>query len=366
MFTDIAARNLKPSSKTRRVADTGGLYLWVYPTGTKTWMVRSRSGGTGRWLVLGDYPALSLAKARDKTAALRGALPERVTAQEFYETWIKQIRKTYKSPEQVEARFRLYFLSTFGGRVLSSLTKVEVMQHLTEIADRAPVAANRFTTDLKLYFKYAKTRGMIELSPLEGIERKDIGGKEKSRTRTLTDEELAQLIAELQTERFAPATRYALALLLLTGRRSGEVRGMSKQEIVKSVWTLPPERSKNGVACSMTVVSLLSAVLHSAFKELGATPFEGMEPQVLSRAMSRMRFTPPANAHDLRRTMATRMADLGILPHVIEKCLNHKMGGVMGIYNRAEYKGEADAARRLWWRHLLSLRKKAPGAMPRA
>jgi integrase len=85
-----------------------------------------------------------------------------------------------------------------------------------------------------------------------------------------------------------------------------------------------------------------------------------MDGQTLARVPARLKlgWTP----HDLRRTMATHMADMGVMPHVIEKCLNHKMAGVMAVYNRAEYAAEKKAAWQLWQRKLLRLRKKeAPG-----
>jgi integrase len=62
--------------------------------------------------------------------------------------------------------------------------------------------------------------------------------------------------------------------------------------------------------------------------------------------------------HDIRRTVATRLADLGVLPHVVEAVLNHISGhkaGVAGIYNRASYATEKDAALTLWGDHVRML-----------
>ena len=69
--------------------------------------------------------------------------------------------------------------------------------------------------------------------------------------------------------------------------------------------------------------------------------------------------------HDLRRTMATRMADLGVQPHVIEAILNHVSGhksGVAGIYNRSTYAAEKRAALERWGSHIQTLLAKAEGA----
>ena len=176
-----------------------------------------------------------------------------------------------------------------------------------------------------------------------------------------SDAELYQLIVEIRSDRFGVLTRYALALLLLTGQRSSEVRGIRKAEVKPGVWIIPSTRTKNGKEQRVELGGKTTKTLLSLlFKEYGSVPFDGMERQVVARSMSRMGFTPKVTPHDLRRTMATRMADLGVAPHIIEKCLNHTLGGVMAVYNRAEYVAEKRAAWRLWERHLLRVRKKAP------
>ena len=70
-------------------------------------------------------------------------------------------------------------------------------------------------------------------------------------------------------------------------------------------------------------------------------------------------FTP----HDLRRTFASRMADLGVAPHVIEKILNHKLEGMMAVYNHAEYMPEREAAMKLWGLKVAALRRKKSPAL---
>ena len=67
--------------------------------------------------------------------------------------------------------------------------------------------------------------------------------------------------------------------------------------------------------------------------------------------------------HDLRRTAATRMAELGVAPHVVEKLLNHTtgtFGGVAGIYNRFEYQKEIREALAIWAAHLMKVSKAQP------
>lgn len=359
-LSDRAIKNLKPTDKHQFVADGAGLYLRVHPTGTKTFVLRSRRNGKARWISLGEYPTMSLLEARKAALGASGKeLPGKRTVQQAYDLWIKQVRKTYKSPGQVEWRAGKYVLPALGGKQLASIRRADLADLLSTVAEKAPVSANRVLTDLKLLFSYSVERGWIEDSPAAALTQKAAGGREESRSRVLSDDELGRFISLLRSDRFADKTRLALALALLTGQRSGEVRGLTDLEIKNNTWELPAQRAKNGVACVVTLTPVVTLTLRYAFK-FGAKPFDGMEGQVLSRAMARMKFEPNATPHDLRRTMATWMADNGVLPHVVEKCLNHKMAGVMAIYNRAEYTAEKAAAWRAWHRHLLRLAKRSP------
>jgi hypothetical protein len=73
---------------------------------------------------------------------------------------------------------------------------------------------------------------------------------------------------------------------------------------------------------------------------------------------ARLNGMKPWRVHDLRRTVATRLGDLGVQPHVIEAALNHFSGhraGVAGVYNRSNYALEVKSALRRWSEHLLAL-----------
>lgn len=351
-LTTTTINSLKSKDKDQFHADGNGLYLRVSVSGSKTFLYRSRQNGKARWVTLGSYPAMSLADARKRVVTL-GSAPDKITVQTAYDEWVKHINKRYKSPLQITQRMGKHFTPAYGGKPVASVTRAQLSTLLTGIAETAPVQANRLLGDLKLFFNYSVERGWVDVSPAEAITRKTVGGTEASRDRVLTDKEIADLIRELRSDRFHLPTRYALALLLVTGQRSGEVRGLTKSELgfESGVWRLPPHRTKNNSTQVVTLPKRCFTLMNSAIKELGSAPFKGMEGQTLSRAVKRMGVT--WTPHDLRRTMATRMADMGVAPHVVEKCLNHTMGGVMAVYNRAEYAVEKKAAWRLWVRYIL-------------
>lgn len=365
-LTDRSIKNLKLTDKEYFVADRDGLYLRMRPTGTKTFIYRTQIGGKSKKETIGNYPAMGLAAARERCVELIAKKHHPLkTLQEAYDEWDRRVLTTKKSPDQVRYRMKLHILSHLSEERLTDITRAQLSERLTAVAETAPVQGNRVLGDIKLLLNYAVDRGWLENSPAERITTKSVGGTEPARTRVLAEEDLLHLFAALRSDRFGPKIRYALILLLLTGQRSGEVRGLTSAEVVGRTWTIPAERTKNSrvknakdhVVALPYATSLLAA---STFKELGSFPFEGVERQELARAMTRMRFTTRTTPHDLRRTMATHMADLGVAPHVIEKCLNHALGGVMAIYNRAEYLPERRAAWRLWALYLMGLAKKKP------
>ncbi len=172
-----------------------------------------------------------------------------------------------------------------------------------------------------------------------------VGGTETARERVLTDDEIRRLWhAESQ---HAPLLRF----LLLTGQRIGEAQRATWAHVRGDRWHIPAEHSKNGrahwVALSRQVLELLRSQDESRGLIFGTATDTGVQAW-LRRWCEREKVAPAFTPHDLRRTCATRLADLGVMPHVIEKILNHTMQGVMAVYNRAGYETERTAAMQLW------------------
>ncbi len=346
-LTDRTIRNLKAGAKDQFISDGHGLYLRVSVSGAKTWVFRSRVNGKARWRTLGLYPVMGLLTARNAVLSLAGReLPQSVSVEQAVAAWESAVVSRLKRPDLPMARVNLHLRGVFKKNV-ADVSRSDLSGVLTTLARTSPVQANRLLTDVKGLSRYCVERGWIDGSPAELLTRRVAGGREKSRDRVMTESELTRLVAELSTERFAPATRLALALCLLTGQRSGEVRGLEHVYVVSTSWRLPGHLTKNGVAHQVDGGVLLTFILRLTFKLLGSKPFDDMAPQVLNRAMDRIGFTPKATPHDLRRTMVTWMAENGVAPHIVERCLNHKLPGVAGIYNHAQYEREKTAAWRL-------------------
>ena len=155
----------------------------------------------------------------------------------------------------------------------------------------------------------------------------------------------------------------ALKVLLLTGQRLNEVLGMRRSELANAgaLWTIPGTRTKNGrdhtvplapAACA--IIASLPATGEFVFTTNGRVPL-GIGSKIKKRLDARMGARAPWVLHDVRRTAATAMAELGVAPHVIEAILNHISGhraGVAGTYNRAQYAAEKQEALKKWSAHV--------------
>jgi integrase len=202
---------------------------------------------------------------------------------------------------------------------------------------------------------WALDRGMIEVNPISGLKPPH---KEQSRERVLSDEEIRTLWVAADAEGYPFGD--ALKFLILTGQRRGEVAAMrwSETDLDCRSWTIPAMRSKNGqsheVPLSPPALRLLRSLprfLGSdwVFTTNGKSPISGF-----GRFKRRLQSTAGPETwriHDIRRTVASGMARIGIEPHVVEKVLNHKSGiisGVAAVYNRYLYGTEKRNALERW------------------
>jgi integrase len=213
-------------------------------------------------------------------------------------------------------------------------------------------------------YGWAVANGLVDHNPTIGTIRV---AEEVSRDHVLRNDELVAIWEACRSDDYGRIIR----LLILTGQRREEVGSIVWDEVdVKTgLWVIPKARTKNGVEHEVPLTAAASAIL-------GERPVNGRAPifgksisgfSGWSAAKKRLDArlakgsTPirPWRLHDLRRTMATRMADeLRILPHVVEAILNHRSGvvsGVAAIYNRASYRAEKREALERWATHLRNL-----------
>jgi integrase len=225
----------------------------------------------------------------------------------------------------------------------------------------APVAAARLQSYLHAFFRWAMGKGYVENNPFAAMPKPNTNGP---RDRVLKDHELR--LVWLASERLGGAYEPILKLLILTGQRRSEIAlgRWSEVDLAAGTWSLPKERVKNKrphtFPLSPAAVAILEAlprngdmIFDAGRASNMALKITGAIPQ-LNKIIAELNGgeeIPPFTVHDLRRTAATGMADIGIAPHVVEAVLNHVSGhkaGVAGVYNHSRYETEAAAAANAW------------------
>jgi integrase len=209
-----------------------------------------------------------------------------------------------------------------------------------------PVARNRARSALSAFFAWAIQEGLADINPVTGTAKADEGG---SRERVLSREEIVALWRGLGDDRYSDIVR----LLLLTGQRREEIGGLNWNEVSNGIITLPAERTKNGRRHELPLsTQALAILLRQPRRNSSDLVFAGFNDWHRNKSVLDARLgLAPWRLHDLRRTCATGMAELGVQPHIVEAVLNHISGhkaGVAGIYNRAKYADEMRDALQRW------------------
>jgi integrase len=352
-----------PTKKRREIPDDllPGLYLIVQPSGAKSWATRYRLHGRSHKHTIGRYPVFDLRAAREAgTKALRAAAEGRQpgalqtdTVDAAVAQFMERHAKRHYRPRTLQETERLlncHVLPRWRGRRLDSITRGDVRALVDSVS--APIMANRLHSLIGRLFNWMVSADLLTNSPVSGIKKPFA---EKSRDRVLTDDELRRVW--LAAESIGYPFGSLIQLLILTGQRRGEVAGMRWDEIAGDLWILPKERTKNGKLHTVPLPSQATAIINRAprlcefvFSANGEAPVSGFSrPKRLIDGVTGWRL------HDLRRTVASGMARLGVNLPVIERALNHVSGsfaGIVGVYQRHEFSEEKREALEKWANHV--------------
>jgi integrase len=418
-LTAPAVKKLRRGKKRREIPDGGcaGLHLVIQPSGHKAWALRfRRPGGKTAKLTLGpvdlsDKEAtaepvlgipLTLAGARQLAGELhrqramgrdivavkhserlereaRGAKTFATAAADFIEQharrktrcWLEQSRLLGLQPNAESGlevipkgladRWRDRPIDSIDGDDIHAIVDEAREQGVPGLKRRVDgpteTRARAMFGALSMMFRWLISKRRLSQNPCTGVTRPDTP---EQRDRVLDNAEIVKFWQAADAERVEFGT--PLKLLLLTGSRLNEVTGMRRAELSDdgTTWTLPKERTKNRRAHVVPLPPLARELIENTpttgdlvFTTDGAHPVV-VGSKIKHRLDAAMQI-PPWRIHDLRRTAATGMAEIGIMPHVIEACLNHVGGakaGVAGIYNRAAYGPEKAAALARWAAHV--------------
>ena len=355
-------------------ASTPGLALRVTPGGARTWYAFYRKGRTSRRVKLGTWPALELSQARTLARQTRvrveteGADPahERHAARAVFtvgdlarlyiETHAKTHKRTWREDQW---KLNKYVLPAWTSRPVAEITRTDVHALLDAIVGGGtPIAANRVKALISKMWNVAVDRGHADMNPCYRMAKP---APERARSTVLSDDDLRALWTALDAAPGAAAD--AIRLRLLTGQRGGDVHRMrwADADLQTGVWTIPAELAKNGRAHPVPLSTPARAILER--RRAGCASgesrvFPGLSHQredlrALGRDLQQGR---AYRWHDLRRTVATRLAALGVPEGTISRVLGHAQRGVTAtVYNQHQYDAEKRRALDRWVRALRDL-----------
>lgn len=339
------------------LADGGGLYFRKRKH-SASWVLRRTQESITSSMTIARYPETNLADARKLARRFQSTSTNDLTLADLLDDWYAQNELVWRRPEQMKGYIRR--LTDLDPRLVASKIQavdlVTVRKTLKQYsAKRGNIAANRLMEILKQVFRHAVQVGYLRYSPISDLTRKVIGGVEKPRERVLTDEEIRLL---WNCNRHAELFRF----LLLTGQRIRETQIARWEDIDNNRWFIPAGNNKSArdhwVSLSTQAIDLLKSIrpLHEHGKVFGSVSPTAVQAYLrrwcdknkIGQGNRESRHLNYFTPHDLRRTFATRLNDLQVGPHVVEKILNHRLSGVMAVYNHAEYEEERISAMQKW------------------
>lgn len=401
-------------NRRKEIPDHGkpGLYLVIQSSGKKSWAVRYRrlSDKAPRKFTLDGFPSLGVARqlaqdVLDKVAAGEDPAAEKQIAKrvvheqesdtfadvavQFIKRDQRPTNRTWHETARVLGLKELAdkdnletipggLVDRWGARKIGDIKKREIIDLLDGIAEDAPVMANRTLAAIRRLFNWCLEKDRIQFSPCAGLKQ----GKEHHRTRVLSDDEIRLFWQACDELKFPYGS--AAKLLLLTGARRSEVGEMTLEEIKEGVWTVPAARTKNKKAHTVPLSAPAIALLKDAPSIKGArglvftlngrvafTAWHLVRDRLHELMVEKSPRTKiaPWRLHDLRRTMASGMARLGIKLEVIEKCLNYVSGsfaGVVGVYQLHSFEKEKREAFDIWGAEVERIVAGKPASVPRA
>jgi integrase len=407
-LTDRSLKALRPAPGGERTivwdALLPGMAVRVSGKGKRSFYAVKRRQGAAQpsWVLLGAYPVMGLGEARAKArealgalaeghdpavlaAAKRGAAEEAEVARKentfaaVAEAFIKRHASKLRQGHVTEGIIRRELIPVWGERPIAAITRRDVLKLADAILDRGgaqppagahrasggPFAARHALSVTRTLFNWAIERDIISASPCDRIKAKNLlGDVSLERDRVLVDDELrAVWNAAAQTDYpYGPLVR----VLMLTGQRRDEIASARWDELDLDRATLTigagRMKAKAGHAVPLTpaAVEILAGLPRFTAGPFifsgrdGAAPFSGFSKckARLDRAAGNI---APYTLHDLRRTVRTRLAELGVTPFIAELVLAHTPKGVHAVYDLHRYTEEKRDALMRWERRLLAI-----------
>ncbi len=405
-MNDAQLKSKLKEGKVGKFAVDRGLYFRVTKEGTAFWIVRYTVNAKRREITIGRYgrppEGLSLANAKLEAALVRSkvndgldpiaekkrsALLKLNTVDEVAEDWLKTCDKRLENPQIPRRVYRKDISPAIGELGVDKVNPRDILGLIRTIAESGrPTIANDALIHCKQIFNHAIKLGLVEYNVALAFNTKDAGGIEKSRTRALSFDELKVIfkVFKENADQFTRENYIACLLLVCFGVRKTELIAAQWAEFdfENLVWTLPASRTKTKVEIKIPIAKVLLPFFNELkvrscgseylFPSRRASKRRGyISDDTLNHALAKLfgnqGYKKKTNSpdilgnlgikhfviHDLRRTCRSLLAELSVPSHIAERCLNHKLKGVEGIYDRYDYFDERKNALGLLSSHVL-------------
>ncbi|HDZ0853271.1 TPA: tyrosine-type recombinase/integrase, partial [Klebsiella pneumoniae] len=360
----------KPREKAYKLADGAGLYLEVVPSGSRYWRMKYRFNGKEKRMAFGVYPAVSLAQARALRDEAKKKLAEGIdpsfakkeeklvrdvqlnntfqaVALEWHGTKVSRWSEGYAS-DIIEA-FNKDIFPYIGQQPVNEIKPLVLLNVLRRMESRgATEKAKKVRQRCSEVFRYAIVTGRAEYNPAADLT-SAMSGHESKHYPFLTVEELPDFFKALAGYTGSPLVVLAARLLILTGVRTGELRGAfwSEFDLEKAVWEIPAERMKMKRPHLVPLSTQALEIVQQLKVMSGQYPlvFPGrndprktMSEASINQVFKRIGYTGKVTGHGFRHTMSTILHEEGFNTAWIETQLAHvDKNAIRGTYNHAQY-----------------------------
>lgn len=360
----------KPREKAYKLADGAGLYLEVVPSGSRYWRMKYRFNGKEKRMAFGVYPAVSLAQARALRDEAKKKLADGIdpsfakkeeklvrdvqlnntfqaVALEWHGTKVSRWSEGYAS-DIIEA-FNKDIFPYIGQQPVNEIKPLVLLNVLRRMESRgATEKAKKVRQRCSEVFRYAIVTGRAEYNPAADLT-SAMSGHESKHYPFLTVEELPDFFKALAGYTGSPLVVLAARLLILTGVRTGELRGAfwSEFDLEKAVWEIPAERMKMKRPHLVPLSTQALEIVQQLKVISGQYPlvFPGrndprktMSEASINQVFKRIGYTGKVTGHGFRHTMSTILHEEGFNTAWIETQLAHvDKNTIRGTYNHALY-----------------------------
>jgi integrase len=367
-LTDTQIKRIKPNTKSYKVSDGGGLFLWVTPSGGKVWRWSYRHEGRAKLMTFGKYPDVSLSLARERHAEARKLLAtgtdpmaerkaEKAAAEDSFQSvarvWLEhwQDGKSPRHAAYVKRRMEADILPCLGARPIAAIEAPELVAMTKAIEQRgARDIAKRALETTGQVFRYAIAHGFARRNPASEIRPSDILKTSRKVNYARVDaKELPNLLRAIEVYQGTHVTRLALKLMALAFVRTSELIGAKWAEfdLEAARWDIPAERMKmrtsHIVPLSRQALDVLNTLGTLTAESVWLFPGDRnakkpMSNNTILKALERMGFKGRMTGHGFRGLASTILHEQGYAHEHIELQLAHApRNAVSAAYNHALY-----------------------------